>query len=353
MIDKTVKSDKVSWQSPSNIALVKYWGKYGNQLPQNTSVSLTLKNAYTQTTISFYPKTEKSSEVSVGFKFEGRPNTAFESKVKSFLTSVQEHFPFLSSFHLEIESQNSFPHSAGIASSASSMSALALCLCDMERLVTGQLAEEQEFYRKASVISRLGSGSACRSVHPYAAVWGKHEFFVQSSNEYAIPVEREINPVFKDFRDSILIISGEEKAVSSRAGHALMEQNPYAEIRYKQANKHLVEIMEAMKKGDLQTWGSIVEKEALTLHALMMASDPPYILMHPNTLTGIEKIQTFRKETNTPIYFTLDAGPNIHLLYPNYVKDKIIRFIHEELLSLCENNRVIHDQVGQGPVKIL
>ncbi len=343
---------QTTWKSPSNIALVKYWGKYGVQLPQNASVSFTLKNAYTETTVSYVAKPEKTNDVSISFLFEGAPHPKFEEKIKVFLSSVIGHFPLLKDLHLDIESKNSFPHSTGIASSASSMSALALCLCQIERDVYGLLENDTDFYQKASVIARLGSGSACRSVYPYLGLWGKTDTIPGSSNEFAIPVGNDIDPVFKTFKDSILIISAAEKSVSSRAGHALMTGNPYAEARYQQANRHVSDIMETMRSGDIEGWGNIVEKEALTLHALMMASEPPYILMRPNTLEVIEKIRWFRKENNVPVYFTLDAGPNVHILYPDNVKDKVIYFIEEELVSLCENGRVIHDQVGQGPEKI-
>lgn len=341
-----------SWKSPSNIALVKYWGKYGNQLPQNASVSFTLNHAYTQTSIAYSSKPSESSEISISFQFEGKQNSKFEEKIYKFLSSITDFFPFLKELHLEIESENSFPHSTGIASSASSMSALALCLCQIERNEYNLLKSDKDFFQKASVIARLGSGSACRSVYPYLGMWGHIKQIPFSSNEYAIPVHQPIHSVFKSFRDSILIVSADEKSVSSRAGHALMVGNPYAEARYQQANQHVVQILEAMENGDLEIWGNIVEKEALTLHALMMASEPPYILMHPNTLKVIEKIREFRKELEIPVYFTLDAGPNVHILYPDNVKDKVISYIEKELVSLCENGRVIHDQVGLGPVKI-
>lgn len=341
-----------TWKSPSNIALVKYWGKYGNQLPQNASVSFTLDHAYTQTSVAYSSRTSNSPGISIRFQFEGQPNPKFEEKIYKFLSSITNFFPFLKELHLEIESTNSFPHSTGIASSASSMSALALCLCQIERNEYDLLKNDEDFFQKASIIARLGSGSACRSVYPYLGMWGHLDGLLLSSNEYAVPVYQKIHPVFKSFRDSILIVSAEEKSVSSRAGHALMVGNPYADARYQQANMHVIQILEAMENGDIETWGSIVEKEALTLHALMMASEPPYILMHPNTLKVIEKIRSFREESGTPVYFTLDAGPNVHILYPDNVKDKVISHIEKELVSLCENGRVIHDQVGLGPVKI-
>lgn len=351
-MDSNLIQGSTSWKSPSNIALVKYWGKYGRQLPRNASVSFTLQQAYTLMSVRYAQKANADKEISLQFTFEGKENQKFEEKIRNFLSSILEYFPFLTQLDLYIDSENSFPHSTGIASSASSMSALALCLCQIEKDHFSPDMTETEFFEKASIIARLGSGSACRSLYPYLALWGKLDNIEQTSNEYAIPVHQDIAPVFKTFRDSILIVSAEEKSVSSRAGHALMEGNPYAEARYAQANTHVYEIMHAMRDGDIEKWGNIVEKEALTLHALMMASEPPYILMHPNTLKVIDKIRSFRKEKSVPVYFTLDAGPNVHILYPDNVKDIITHFIDEELVYLCENSRVIHDHVGPGPEKI-
>ena len=343
---------EVGWRSPSNIALVKYWGKYGNQMPQNSSVSFTLRNAFTETIVKYAAKPEgkAASGIDLSFFFEGSTNPKFEDKIRKFLDSIIPHFPFLPHFTLEVSSHNSFPHSTGIASSASSMSALALCLTAIENSLDGGLHPAQ-FLEKASMISRLGSGSACRSVYPYAAVWGKHHDVAFSSNEYAVPLE-QLHPVFQSFKDAILIVSADEKSVSSRAGHALMEGNPFAESRYKQASTNLSRIAGYLKEGDIQNFGEIVESEALTLHALMMCSSPSYMLMLPNTLKIIELIKSFRSEKGVPLYFTLDAGPNVHLLYPAENAAEVENFIRQELLSYCENGRVIYDEVGSGPIKI-
>ena len=187
---------------------------------------------------------------------------------------------------------------------------------------------------------------------PHLAIWGESAKIERSHNEYAIAYAQEVNPIFHSFRDDILIVSKKEKAVSSRAGHALMNNNPYAEARYAQAHNHLDVITEAMKDGDLDTFGMIVEQEALTLHALMMASDPPYILMEPNTLKIINQIQSFRKDTMVPVYFTLDAGPNIHLLYPEDFAP-IVNELKAEMKSLCADGKIIDDKVGKGPTQIL
>lgn len=108
-----------------------------------------------------------------------------------------------------------------------------------------------------------------------------------------------------------------------------------------------------MKKGDWEKFGVIAENEALTLHALMMSSKESYILMEPATITMIRKIRSFRNRTNLPVYFSLDAGPNIHMLYPGSIKDRIHSFIQEELIDLCQDEMVLYDHIGKGPEKLM
>jgi len=95
-----------------------------------------------------------------------------------------------------------------------------------------------------------------------------------------------------------------------------------------------------------------VESEALTLHALMMASEPYFILMHPNTLQVINKVWAYREETQSALCFTLDAGANVHLLYPKSEKDAVLKFIKDELASYCQKNQFIEDQIGNGAKKL-
>ncbi len=347
-----IKPGSITWKSPSNLALVKYWGKHGLQLPRNPSISFTLSEAFTQTSLEYAAKTDASQEIQLDFYFDGEENEVFKTKLLKFLVSITEIFPFLKQLHLTIRSSNSFPHSSGIASSASSMSALALCLCSLEEKLFGTLKGDTAFDKKASFVSRLGSGSACRSVYAEFGLWGAMGEVEGSSDMFAIAYTEKIDPVFKTFHDAILISSAGEKGVSSRAGHGLMEGNPYAELRYTQARQHMHQLLSAMEMGDLERFGHIVENEALTLHALMMTSNPSYILLKPDTLHIIEKVRKYRKETGHPVYFSLDAGPNIHLLYPDAIKTSIVQFIENELVQHCENGRWISDKVGQGPEQL-
>ena len=340
---------KVGWQSPSNIALVKYWGKRGKQLPQNPSISFTLSECRSETFVNF----EKADRFGFQFFFEGKENPAFGAKIEKFLLENQAFFPFINQLHLKVESRNTFPQSSGIASSASSMSACVMWLLEIESLLVGPSTGSGTLdLCKASYFSRLASGSAARSVFPKMALWGETSYYKGSSDEYAVSLENDIHPVFKTYRDSILIVSGETKSVSSRAGHGLMEGNPYASARYAQANENIKNLLAALKSGDLDTFINITESEAMQLHALMMCSNPSFILMKPNTLRIIEAVRNFRNETQIPLCFTLDAGPNVHLLYPESEAEKVENFIKSELITYCNHGRWIADHVGDGPKKL-
>lgn len=338
------------WKSPSNIALIKYWGKKGIQLPSNASLSVTLDEAYTITRVSANPVSAGSGPI-VSFRFEGELNHSFGSRIQLFLKSIIPHFDFLKDRALDIESGNNFPHSAGIASSASAMSALSLCLCSIEEEISGIQLEREKFLRKASFISRLGSGSACRSVYGNFTVWGKHSSLKNSDDDYAVALPFEPNDLFADLRDTILIVDPGAKKVSSSIGHKLMKGHAYAEARFSQAEENLRDILIALQQGDWETFAMITENEALSLHAMMMTSKPGYVLMHPNSLKIIEKVIDYRKQSGLHVCFTLDAGPNVHLLYPERDSDRLKPLI-EELKDFCFNRTSIDDKMGSGPVKL-
>jgi diphosphomevalonate decarboxylase len=345
----------ISWRSPSNIAIVKYWGKHGVQLPRNPNISFTLSEAFTETHLTYKLKEKPSADISLEFLFEGQPNEPFRAKQVKFLTSLLPIFPFLSQFDLKIDSHNSFPHSAGIASSASSMSALALCLTELEfkwKNTEGGNFDPQnpDFLKKASLIARLGSGSACRSVYPTMAAWGKCKDIKGASDEFAVPFVP--HSVFETYHDAILIVSKGEKSVSSRMGHGLMDNNAFAKPRYAQAKARMHTLTAALKAGDVDTFGLICEDEAMTLHALMMTNSPWFTLLKPNTLKMIEILRGWREDTKLPAYFSLDAGPNLHLLFPDSIEKEVKALIVSDLQPLCEDQKVIYDRVGQGSVRL-
>jgi diphosphomevalonate decarboxylase len=336
----------VSWESPSNIALVKYWGKKLEQIPANPSISFTLNNCKTTTTLSYSNSTELSFEVYV----DGKREEGFEPKIKTFFERISEYSSFINKYKFRIDTSNSFPHSSGIASSASGLSALALCICSIEQNIHSAF-KNAIFLEKASFLARLGSGSACRSLFPKMASWGKHDELKNSSDFIGTPYA-DTHPVFTTYQDTILLVDKGQKQVSSTVGHELMHQHPFAEGRFEQANSNLSKLKRVLQTGDLIEFNKIVETEALTLHAMMMSSDPYFLLVRPNTIAIIEKVWEFREEHHLHLTITLDAGANVHLLYPEAEKQTTLDFIKSELVVFCENGTYICDSVGLGPKQL-
>lgn len=347
-----LENGSVLWQSPSNIALVKYWGKYGDQLPKNSSISFTLDSCKTSTELKFEKKEIASNNFDFEVIFEGKQTEDFKPKIETFFKRIETYIPFLKEYKFEIHTNNTFPHSSGIASSASGMSALAMCLVDMESQMISKNKLGEEQLQKASFLARLGSGSACRSIEGDLVVWGEHTNINGSTNLYGIKYPYPVHNTFKNYQDTILLVDKGEKQVSSTIGHNLMIDHPFAEERFKQAQSNLSKLIPVLEQGQLDEFIAIVESEALSLHAMMMTSMPYFILMKPNTLEIINKIWNFRKETNSKVCFTLDAGANVHVLYPELEKDSVLEFIKNELVAYCQNGQYICDQIGFGAKKV-
>jgi diphosphomevalonate decarboxylase len=339
-------SSSTTWSSPANIALIKYWGKHGDQLPRNPSISMTLSESVTTTTLTW---TQTAGNPVHTFLFGGKREPAFEQRVLDYLRKTICLLPDLAGYSLEIDSRNNFPHSSGISSSASFMSSLALCLIRADEQVSGIRLPESDFFRKASFLARLGSGSAARSIYGGITIWGASPHVIGSSDEFAIPVGHRVNPVFKTYRDAVLIVSSGKKTLSSSAGHSLMESNPFADARFKSAAENTGVLIRILSAGDQEGFIRIVEEEAMTLHGLIQASSGGPILMQPGTIALIRLIRDYRRQTGSRLCFTLDAGPNVHLLYPANEITSIHQFINSELLQHCENGRWIDDHIGTGP----
>ena len=361
---KLLEDGSFTWKAPSNIALVKYWGKRELQEPENPSISFTLSNCFTETTLEFtknkipkifsVPDNNTDFKQSLSqrtFKFEifldGVKKPEFSKKISEFVVRIARLVPFITDYDCVIKTHNSFPHSSGIASSASGMAALALCIMSMEKALNPSMTDEL-FYKKASFLARLGSGSAARSIKGELVVWGEHFEIENSSDWYGVKFPHKVHENFKNYQDTILLVDKGEKVVSSTVGHNLMHGHPFAEKRFEQANENLSTLSKILQKGDVKAFVNLVESEALTLHAMMMTSNPFFILMKPNTLEIINKIWEFRARTNSNVCFTLDAGANVHVLFPEKEKELVNTFVVNELVQFCQKNEYICDSVGSG-----
>ncbi|WP_379964638.1 diphosphomevalonate/mevalonate 3,5-bisphosphate decarboxylase family protein [Epilithonimonas sp. UC225_85] len=358
-----ISNQTVSESCPSNIALIKYWGKYENQIPANPSISYTLNHCRTNTTMAFFVGEGFSVQTFLSENEEKK----FAEKIEKYFKNIEPYLPWILKGKYIIRTENTFPHSSGIASSASGFGAIAKCLMELDKIFSGTKEEgfgslslttnndvilsgvegqqPTTINQKASFLARLGSGSACRSLYDGLVVWGKTEEVEGSSDLFAVPYNNnEIHPIFKNFHDWVLLIHEGQKSVSSTVGHGLMNTNPYAERRFQEAHENFAKLKTILSIGDMEGFIKLVEHEALTLHAMMMMSEPAFILMQTGTLQVINKIWEFRKITGLALFFTLDAGANVHLLFPNDIDNKrITDFITTELVPLTQKGGVVKD----------
>jgi diphosphomevalonate decarboxylase len=338
---------RVVWESSSNIALVKYWGKRSGQLPANPSLSMTLSRAYTRTAA----EVRKTSGAAELVSLNGNPQHPFLLKLRPFFQWLTQQMPVLEGYSCSITTENSFPHSTGIASSASGISAFTLCMIDVASQIAGINMSDKHLLQLASFAARMGSGSACRSLYGGFSAWGESRALTGSSDLFAIPINDMVHPDMARLHDAILVVSSKPKSVASSLGHTLMNQHPFAPVRFAQAGEHITEALQALKSGDFELLGEIAENEALTLHSFIMTSPGGNLLFEPESIAILKKIRLARS-SGLPLFYTLDAGPNVHLLYPPDAAVNVESFINTELLPFCEEGKVIFDKRGEGPQKI-
>ena len=320
---------KATVLAPSNIALIKYWGTSDLQrtLPFNPSLSMTLRNCNTRTTVESIAA--QQDEVLMKGD-DGRLSPASEA----FAGGVGQHLDRLRTWagvedRFRVATANSFPMGAGMASSASGFAALALAVvASLDRRVTDETA---------SVLAReSGSGSAARSV-----MGGYVEWPAPGSDGAAVQI---LAADHWDLRDVIAVLDTAEKRVSSRAGHRLAETSPYFQPRLGELPRRLAAVRSALTARDFATLAPLVEEEAIDLHLIAMSSRPPVFYWRPATLTVLELVRAMR-ENGVDVCATMDAGANVHLICTPEAESTVV----EGLQVLPEVQRVILDGVGNGP----
>lgn len=336
---------KVSYSSPSNIAIIKYWGKEpGDQIPMNPSLSMTLDQCRSFTTMEYEIGDETEPQLEVFF--EGIRAHDIEAKLQRWFTKITYFFSWLKQSRLRVETHNNFPHSAGIASSASGMSAMAMCLAAIDARINAESSSVD--LSLISNIARLGSGSASRSVMGPWVIWGKTENVPDANQQHAV-VLHDVHPDFARLHDTIIVVDKTPKRISSRDGHTLMEGHPWRQGRIEQVATHMQSLLKALRTGHWDTFSKITENEALSLHALMLASEGGMMLWKGNTVEWMHYIREQRQQHNVPMTFTLDAGANIHLIYPDGAREKVLEILQTAPIPYI---KLIHDHTGQGPEKL-
>ncbi len=313
---KKVNIDLCSWP---NIALIKYWGKKSGQTPLNPSLSVNLNRAQTRFTGQISVHDQKKAQLRLN---------QFEDKLQKKLDEFSLQHSWVNQLLLELQSENNFPHSCGIASSASSMSAFAKVLAFSYQ----SFFDERPSMEQISSWARFFSGSACRSIEKGWFLWGQTELHANTSDFYSVKID-QIHPSFSQLCDTILIFDDSVKQLSSTEGHQLMENHPQKNQRRQRANERLEQLLKALAEGQTEKFCHLVEAEALDLHFLMMTGLRPYSLLSGLSLEMIKSMWKFREEQNLFITFTIDAGPNLHLIYPLKNQNMIQRWLADHPLK--------------------
>lgn len=340
----------ISWKSPPNLAIVKYWGKTDGQIPMNASVSFVLDGLHTTTRVNFTPAT--SAGELAGIWLNGVFDQKLALRTDAYIRSLYPVFPSLAGFRLEVHTANNFPHGAGIASSASGFSAMALCIAEFAAQLNEEILPGFTFLQKASYLARMGSGSAARSVYPGFSVWGETPVWEGANNAFAIEIAGETPHIWRQLNDTILVVHDAPKTVSSSEGHRRMQHHPFVDGRKIQAENNLKRFKSILAEEDLPAFVLLAEEESLTLHALMLSASPGYWLFQPLTLQLLAAIRHFRESTGVPAGFSIDAGANVHFLWFERDREVVLRFLNDALAHICPPSNWLWSSVGSGPVKI-
>jgi diphosphomevalonate decarboxylase len=275
---------KVIARAPVNIALIKYWGKADEEkvLPTTTSLSLTLTDLYSETTFETGP-----------FQFFLNDKPANEEEVKR-VKDVLKHFRDQA---VVIRSNNNFPTASGLASSASGFAALTVGL--------NQFYEANYTAKEIATLTRLGSGSACRSLVDGFAIWDK------------LGQLHSLENPFKNLVMIVMMVSEDKKAISSRvAMKVTKETSPIYQQWINDSENDYHEMLLAIKTSQFHQLGEIMERNSQRLHAVMASANPPIIYQQPTSLKLIELVKKARSEGLVG-YVTMDAGPNVKILTQN------------------------------------
>ncbi|MCP3140800.1 diphosphomevalonate decarboxylase [Pyxidicoccus xibeiensis] len=281
-----------------NIALVKYWGKRDDALilPHQSSLSLTLSPLSVTTTVEFGvggDHVELNGHTAKGSERERvlRLLEAVRAGVKSDLGPAK------------VVSRGDFPMAAGLASSAAGFAALAVA----GRAAAGLPAEP----KAASILARMGSGSACRSVQGGFVEWQRGE---RPDGEDSFAVQRFDAAHWPELRMVVAVLDRGEKEVKSRDGMKhTVDTSPYYPAWVKDAEVEVPQAREHISRRDLQALGELCERNAWRMHATAFAANPPLCYLNSQTLGLIQHLREQRKK-GMPVWFTLDAGPNPVLL---------------------------------------
>ncbi len=295
---------KVTVKAPANIAFIKYWGNTEDNLPLNSSISMTLDACQTTTTIELVDEPYDIIEIaSEKGEFQELKRTSIKG-VKAYEQIERIRNLAGKTDHAHVKSINSFPSSAGIASSASGFCALTSAAL----LVYGLQAQFEDKKELSKLVRQSGSGSAARS-----AMSGFVELIGGDAHHasYAVQIADEKH---WDLADVIAIIDSGMKKTPSSEGHRTANTSPYFETRLIEMRDRIKYARKALLEKKIEKLGKAIEQDTISMHAVMMTSRPPLYYWSPGTVEVINNVLKWREEDNIQAYFSIDAGANVHVI---------------------------------------
>lgn len=296
----------------ANIAFIKYWGNQGRgaNLPLNPSISMTLADCSTRTTAQLLPGAE-TDDILLEDRLPPQKSLRRLTAFLDFIRALAQR-----SEKLRVRSQNSFPTACGIASSASGFAALATAATAAYGLAPDPV--------ELSRIARMGSGSAARSV-----MGGFVALHCGDTHETACAEQIAPETAWPRLRDLIVVVSRDEKPVSSAEGHRLARTSEMLAARLQAVTQRAQHVRRAIINNDLAALGRAAEADALSMHAVMMTSSPPLLYWSPHTLEMIQYVWDLRSD-GIQAWFTIDAGPNLHIITSQEHLPAIEKRIHDD-----------------------
>lgn len=308
LLPKVVKASASAEQfAPSNIALCKYWGKRDRELNLPINASLSVSLDYLGSHTRLIPIEGPIDEVWLNGQ-QLQPGARFSQKVREFISLFRRG----QDLSFKVETRNNIPTAAGLASSASGFAALTLALNDALAL---DLPPES-----LSVLARMGSGSACRSLFRGFVEWemGQREDGLDS---HGVRLDQE----WPGFCVGLVEIDAGEKAIDSRSGMQRTVETAHLYQSWPlQAAADLSKLQQAIAERDFELLGQTAEQNALSMHATMIASWPPLLYWQPESVAAMQKVWQLR-EQGLQVYFTMDAGPNLKLLFRREDRDTLLQ----------------------------
>lgn len=315
---------KQTAQAPSNIAIIKYWGKKNSKLdlPFSSTISINYNNLFTQTTVEFNPKLQKDAVT-----IDGKSNAQETKRVSTHLDIIRKLAKIKTK--AKVVSKNNFPKSSGLASSASGFAALTAAGAKAAGL---NLKEKQ-----LTALARLGSGSASRSIPSGFVKWEKG---TNHQTSYA----RSLYPAsYWNLDILVIIVNNNAKKTSSTQGHSAAVSSPFFNIRTKNLDKKIKKIESALKSKNFKLFGQTLETEALELHAIALTSIPPIIYWEPKSIQIMKLCHALRQK-DIDVYFTFDAGPQPVL----FCQQKDTPKVMVALKSQVKDIQIIKSKPGEG-----